>query len=300
MIRLLALDLDGTLIDDDLVISRRVRCAVAEAKERGVTVTLATGRMFDATLPFARALDITAPLVCYQGGLIQSLDSSTPFYRATMEPALVREVLEWQTERGWHIALYADYDVFIAQRRYPETFYRAMLGERLVWVDDLSLALEQHEPVKFIFVAEQPQADHIEREMQDHFGGRMEIVRSHAMFVEGNPLGVSKGDALARLADHLDVPQEQVMAIGDQGNDVSMISWAGVGVAMGDASPVLQAVADWSAPPLAEDGAAVAIERFVLTSQAVGELQENKPPCDKIFGHRSTQKNTDKKSKKNL
>jgi len=265
VIRLLALDLDGTLIDDGLVISPGVRRAIAAAQEHGVAVTLATGRMFDATLPFAHDLGITAPLVCYQGGLIQAPDSDVPLYRATMEPALVREVLEWQARRGWHVVLYADDDVFIAGQQYPEIFYRSLLGERLVWVDDLSPVLEQHEPVKFlVVVAEPPEADRIEAELRRGFEGRMEVVRSHAMFVEGNPLGVSKGDALRRLAAYLGVPQAQVMAVGDQGNDVPMIAWAGVGVAMGNASHAAKAVADWIAPPLAEDGAAVAIERFVL------------------------------------
>ncbi len=267
MIRLLALDLDGTLMDDDLVISPRVRRAIAAAQERGVVVTLATGRMFDATLTCARSLGITAPLICYQGGLIRAQDSDAPLYRATMEPALVREVLEWQARCEWHLVLYADDDVFIAGQQYPEIFYRTLLGERLVWVNDLFPVLEQHEPVKFLVVAEPAEADRIEAELRQKFEGRMEVVRSHAMFAEGNPLGVSKGDALRRLADHLDIPQAQVMAIGDQGNDVAMIVWAGVGVAMGNGSPVAKAVADWVAPPLAEDGAAVAIERFVLTPQ---------------------------------
>jgi hydroxymethylpyrimidine pyrophosphatase-like HAD family hydrolase len=75
---------------------------------------------------------------------------------------------------------------------------------------------------------------------------------------------VSKGNALRRLAAHLSVPQVQVMALGDHDNDASMLAWAGLGVAMGDGSPGVKAVADWIAPPLAEDGAAVAIERFVL------------------------------------
>jgi len=264
VIRLLALDLDGTLMGDDLVISSRVRHAIAAAQECGGVVTLATGRMFDATLTFARDLGITAPLICYQGALIQAPDSDVPLYRATMEPALVREVLEWQARRGWHVVLYAGDDVFIAGQQYPETFYRTLLGERLIWVDDLFPVLEQHEPVKFLVVAEPPEADRIEMGLRQRFEGRMEVVRSHAIFVEGNPLGVSKGDALRRLSAHLDVPQAQVMAVGDQGNDADMIAWAGVGVAMGNGSPAAKAVADWITPPLAEDGVAVAIERFVL------------------------------------
>ncbi len=124
--------------------------------------------------------------------------------------------------------------------------------------------LEQHEPMKFLIVAEPAEADRIETQMRRLAGGRMQVVRSHAMFVEGNPLQVSKGDALRRLSAHVSVAQEQVMAVGDQDNDVPMIAWAGVGVAMGNGSPAAKRASDWIAPPLAEDGAAVAIERFVL------------------------------------
>ena len=265
MIQLLALDLDGTLMDDDMVIrSLRVRRAIAAAQELGVVVTLATGRMFDFALPFAQELGIKAPLICYQGGLIQAPDSGVPLYRATMERALVREVLELQAERGWHFVLYADDDVFLTERQHPELFYRDRLGERLVWVDDFRTVLERHEPVKFVVFVEPHEADLVEARLRQRFGERMEVTRSHALIVEGNPPGVSKGDALQRLATHLGVSQPEVMAVGDQDNDATMIAWAGLGVAMGNASPAVKAIADWIAPPLEKDGAAVAIERFVL------------------------------------
>jgi Cof subfamily protein (haloacid dehalogenase superfamily) len=266
VIRLLAVDMDGTLMGDDLVISPRVRRAIAAAQERGVVVTLATGRMLDFVLPFARDLGITAPLICYQGGLIQAPDSDVPIYRATMEPALVRGLLELQAQRGWHVVLYADGDVFLAERRYAETFYREKLGDRLVWVDDLLSVPEQHETVKFLIFVEPREADGVEIELRQRFEGRMEVTRSHVLIVEGNPAGVSKGDALRRLAAHLGIPQAQVMAVGDQANDATMIAWAGIGVAMSNGSLAVKAVADWIAPPLAEDGAAVAIERFILSA----------------------------------
>jgi hypothetical protein len=266
MIELLALDVDGTLIDEAMVIPERVRRAVVQARERDVTVTLATGRMLEAALPFARALGIGTPLICYQGGLIQAPGDEEPLYRATMDPGVVREVLAWRAERGWHIVLYADDALFIAERRYPESFYRDLLGENLHWVDDLVSVLDHQEPVKFLFIAEPAGADRIEAATRQRFAGRMEIVRSHANFVEGNPLGVSKGDALRRLADDLGIVQERVMAIGDQGNDATMIGWAGVGVAMGNGSPAVKAIADWIAPSFSEHGAAVAIERFILSA----------------------------------
>jgi Cof subfamily protein (haloacid dehalogenase superfamily) len=264
VIRLAAFDLDGTLMNDDMIISARVRQAIAAAQQRGVVVTLATGRMLDFLRPIAQDLGITAPLICYQGGLIQAPDADVPLYRATLEPALVREVLEWQAQRDARIFLYAGEDVFLTERRHPDEYYHYMLGERLVWVDDLATVLDHHEPVKFIIMLESHEADQVRVELQQRFGKRMEVTRSHELIVEGNPPGVSKGEALRLLADCLQVPQTQVLAVGDQDNDVPMLIWAGMGVAMGNGSPAVKAVADWVAPSLAEDGAAVAIERFVL------------------------------------
>jgi Cof subfamily protein (haloacid dehalogenase superfamily) len=277
MIRLLALDLDGTLMDDRMVIkSSRVRRAITAAQQRGVVVTLATGRMLAFTVPFARELGIVAPLICYQGGLIQAPDSDVPLYHATMEPALMREVLEWRDGRDWQFVLYAGHDIFLDKRRHPQSFYhgctidvRDMLGEHAIWVDDLSSVItgeERHEPIKFVIIVEPHEADLVQQDLQQQFGDRLEVTRSHAIIIEGNPSGVSKGDALRRLAAHLGVPQAQVMAIGDQDNDISMVRWAGLGVAMGNGSQAAKAAADWIAPPVAEDGAAVAIERFVLNA----------------------------------
>ena len=181
----------------------------------------------------------------------------------------MREVLDWQAQRGGHFVLYTGNNAFAIEQQYPETFHRILRREPMVWVSDLFAVLESHDPVKFIAIAEPPEADRIEAEARLRFGGRMEVVRSHPVVVEGSPLGVSKGDALRWLADHLGIPQAEIMAIGDQDNDVPMIAWAGVGVAMGGGSPAAIAAAGWIAPPLAEDGAAVAIERFVLiTSHA--------------------------------
>lgn len=265
MIRLLALDLDGTLMDDDMVIrSDRVRRAITAAHERNVIVTLATGRMLDFALPYARELGIAAPLICYQGGLIQAPDAGAPIYLATMEPQLAREVLALKAQRGYHLVLYAGDDVFLDEKRHPEQFYRDFLGDRLVWVDDLTSVIEQHQAIKFLIFVEPDDVASVETELRQRFGTQMEITQSHAIIIEGSPLGVSKKDALQRLAAHLDIPQAEVMAIGDQDNDAPMIAWAGVGVAMGNASPTTKAAADWVAPPVTEDGAAVAIERFIL------------------------------------
>lgn len=252
-----------------MVIPDRVRRTVSRARARGVTVTLATGRMLASALPFAQELRLEAPLICYHGGLIQAPGAERPLYRATMDPQIVRQALDWRpvtAENDWHVVLYAGDGLFVTRRLYPERFYRDWLGQDPETVDDLSAVLDRHDPFKFLVVAEPHEVDRIEAALRERFEGDMQVVRSHARLVEGNPLGVSKGDALRRLAQHLEVARGSVMAVGDQDNDASMVGWAGVGVAMGNASPATKAAADWIAPPFEEDGAAAAIERFILTA----------------------------------
>ena len=268
MIRLLALDLDGTLIGDDLQMPVAVREAIAEAQARGVIVTLATGRMFAVALPFARDLRLSAPLICYQGALIQSPGAAQPLYLETMDAALISEVLTWQAECGWQIVLYTATEAFALEQHYSDLFNAVLACERLQWVADFREVVRGNVPVKFLLVAEPAEADRIEAELRQRFDGRIAIVRSHAVVVEGSPLNATKGNALRWVAQHLGIAQADTMAIGDQDNDASMVAWAGVGVAMGNGSPACRAAADWVAPSFSQHGAAVAIERFILEDQA--------------------------------
>jgi len=264
--RLLACDLDGTLMGDDTIVSPRVRQALRAAQDQGIHVTLATGRGFSATLPFARLLNITVPIICYQGGLIKHPQTGELFHRATMNQELALQVVETACVHNWHIVVYIDDAAYVQQFRYPSNFYDTLLGLNVSQVNDLGRVIKDNgsDPAKILLVAEKFEADRVQAKMESLFGQEMKIVRSHDLFVEGNPLGVDKGNALRRLAGHLGVSQTQVMAIGDQSNDVSMLAWAGLGVAMGSGSEAALATADWIAPPLSADGAAVAIERFVL------------------------------------
>jgi Cof subfamily protein (haloacid dehalogenase superfamily) len=264
--RLLACDLDGTLLGDDTTIPPRVHQALRAAQTRGIYVTLATGRGFSATLPFAQRLDITVPLICYQGGLIMHPLTGELLHRATMSRALALQVIALARTCNWHLVLYIDDAAYVQQFRHPNSFYDTLLGLNVRQVDDLAGVIKENgsNPAKLLLVTEKAQADRMQAQMSERFGQEMKVVRSHDLFVEGIPFGVDKGDALRRLAEHLGVSQAQVMAIGDHGNDLTMLAWAGLGVAMGSGSEAALAAADWIAPPLSADGAAVAIERFLL------------------------------------
>ncbi len=268
MIRLVALDLDGTLMDDAQKIDPRVRRAIALAQQRGVTITLATGRMFAAARPFAESLHITAPLICYQGGWIQAISDVAPRYRRGLPPDVAQDALHLGDTQAWHAVLYADGHLYLREIRYPMDFYHHLLGYAPIigvpWAD----VLAAHQPDKVLFVAEVEAVPLIAARLRTHFKDRAEIVRSHDRFVEVVPIGVDKGKALAWLAHHLNIPRHQVMAVGDQENDLPMIRWAGTGVAMGNAAPAVREAAHWIAPSIAEAGVATILQHFILDAEA--------------------------------
>jgi hypothetical protein len=268
-IELIAIDLDGTSlrhVGDDHFFSERVHAAVQAAMACGVRVSIATGRGVPATRVFWRQLSTNAPCICAQGGHIYDFATEQSLFSVTLARDLACELIGFEHKHpAWHAVLYRGEDVFISHRRYGDMFYD-LVGLGPIVQPDLCAELQAHKPepdkVLFILPAEEtPRALQI---MREFVGARANTVQSHALFVEVNPLGADKGSALARLAGMLGVAQTNVMAIGDQGNDATMVQWAGLGVAMGNANPITKAVANWVAPSVDEDGVAVAIEKFVL------------------------------------
>ncbi len=267
--QLIAMDLDGTLVGDDLSLSPRVRQALDRAAACGIRLTLASGRGYPALRPWAEQLGLATPLICYQGAIVADPLTGEILYRRTFPQALVQEVNDWARRRELSLTFHADDAIYVERKRHPDAFYAKWFGLPHHVVADLPRMLPA-EPVKFIIIGEGPELDALQPELEQDFSGRLQIVRSHRFFLEGLAPGVSKGSALAWLAARLGIPRRAVMAIGDSGNDREMIAWAGLGVAMGNASPEAKEVADYVAPPVEHDGVAEAIERFCLGSDHDG------------------------------
>lgn len=260
--QLLALDLDGTLIGPDLQVRPRDRQAIARAQAAGVRVTIATGRGFPVTQEYARDLGLATPVICYQGGLVKDPESGEVLYEAELPLDLYAEAVQLANNQNLDFTVYVGDTLYLQALRRSRDFYDQWFTVPLRQVNDLVTDLD-HPPIKFLIVAEEDEADEIENAWKAHFDGRLQIVRSHPLFVEGTPLGVSKGDALARLAEHLGIDREAVIAMGDNDNDRSMIRWAGLGVAMATAPEDLQAEADYVAPAQSQTGVAHVIDHFV-------------------------------------
>lgn len=270
-IRLIALDIDGTIIGDDHLITDRTIRAVRGAMERDVAVSLVTGRMVSSAMRFATELGLTAPIVGYQGGLIRAMPppDSRRLGRLLMHTPLpadvARRILSWTRDRGLdpHVN---HLERFILRADDPKADdYSAFMGARAELVPDLLEAID-HPVTKVLAVGEPPLPVEVAPEARAKFAGAADVTISHPRFLEFVAPGVSKGRAIRFLARRLRIPLAATLAIGDQWNDLEMIAEVGHGTAMPSAPAGVRETARYVAPPLEEDGAARMIEELVLAS----------------------------------
>jgi Cof subfamily protein (haloacid dehalogenase superfamily) len=272
-IRLIALDIDGTIIGDDHEVATRTRRAVRAAMDRDVAVSLVTGRMVSSAMRFARELGLTAPLVGYQGGLIRAIpELDSPrlgklLLHTPLSSEVARRILTWTRERGLdpHVN---HLERFILRADDPRADdYSAFMGAHAELVPDLIGAID-HPVTKILAVGEPPLPVQVAPAARAEFDGLAAVTISHPRFLEFVAPGVSKGRAIRWLARRLRIPLGATLAIGDQWNDFEMIAEVGHGVAMPSAPAEVRAAARYVAPPLQEDGAARMIEQLVLASPA--------------------------------
>ena len=280
-IGLLALDIDGTLVGEDLVLGERTRRAVAGALARGVRVSLVTGRMASSAMRFAVQLDLTEPIVAYQGGLIRAMPAASRIARWHGRPdegvppvgrllrhrplpgSVAREAVEWSRAHG--LDPHANHlERFILRADDPRAEdYSAFMGARAELVPDLAAAMT-HPITKVLAVSETPVPLSLLDLARRDFAGRADVTISHPRFLEFIAPGVSKGVALEWLARRARVPVSRTMAVGDQWNDLEMLHTAGHGVAMLSAPAEVRTAARYLAPPVEEEGAARMIEALIL------------------------------------
>ena len=276
LVELIAIDLDGTLYAMDLLISERNRLAIAAARDAGIRVTLATGRVVYDVVDRVRELGLlppnlpasqVTPIISYQGGVVYDLLTERPLLVQHLDAALAIRVIRLLRRLGQSVNMHTLTETYRENARPLDTMYAEK--SRLVQphdVPDLVAAISAQglQPLKIVIVNE-PDANHALIEMlRAEFGSLVEVTRSHSYFCEVTSLSATKGVALAFLAQQLGIARERVMAIGDNWNDVSMLHWAGYGVAMGHADEQVKAAASYVTETLANDGVAHAIERLAL------------------------------------
>lgn len=268
-IRLLLMDLDGTLLPPDQRLRPRTVRAVRDAIDRGIVVSIATGRMAMSLLPYARELGIREPLIALGGAAIHApaangRDRPGRLLRhRPLAPGVARETVLWCLANGLRPHLNNVGRLIAAEDDPNAEDYSWTYGGRPLLVPDLATWIT-HPVSKVIAVGLPGRPVALVTDARRRFGGRAHATVSHPEFLEFFAPEVSKGAALRWLARRRGIPLTSAMAIGDQLNDLEMVAAAGFGVAMPHAPEELRSAARVVAPPLDEDGAAQVIETFLL------------------------------------
>jgi len=262
------MDLDDTLLRDDWTISPRVVKAIQKAKAQGVLMTIATGRMPISSRPYAEQLGLDVPMITYHGAMIQQVLSGEILFRRVIPSSLAAEIVRNVSERGVYAQVYLKDRVIAQDLNEWSQEYERIASVRIEQEDLSTLLSQEPEGVeKILLMAKESDLDQLAPLLRQLYGEKVHLTKSKPCFLEMTDYSVNKGVALAALAERFGIAQEDVMAIGDSFNDLEMIKYAGVGVAMGNARSEIREHADIVTATNEEDGVAEAIERYVLVSR---------------------------------
>lgn len=271
-IQLLVLDIDGTIVGKSNSISERVKKAITAAQAKRIEVAVATGRMYCSALRFHQEINSRLPLISYQGAWIQDPVTQQLHQHLSIPKNISEHLLDYFEQPSLRQLLSIHF--YIEDRLYvreltPETqIYADRSNINAIAVGDLRQTLD-NEPTKILALCNDTNVINqlLTNLRQQYTPGELYLTKSVATFFEATHPLVNKGAAVSYLAEELlGLQRNNVMTIGDNFNDLEMLEYAGIGVAMGNAPPEVKAHAQWIAPGVEEDGAAVAIEKFLLSS----------------------------------
>lgn len=260
MIKMIATDIDGTILNWDFEFSPAVINCINNLSERGIKVVLVTGRMHLAAIKLAKKLNLKTPVVSYQGGLIKEQNGKT-LYEKTLNIERAKEIIKWAKSNDVHINLYMDDFLYVENDNIAIKRYT---GERFIpykvcSFDDLEiknvnkiLAIDFDNPDK---VTEW--VKYLKEKMPELY-----IVKSTPYFCEISNPEAKKSCAVEFLSNYYNIKKEEILSIGDQDNDIELLKAGGIGVAMGNASANLKACADYITDTIDNDGFVKAVEKF--------------------------------------
>ena len=264
-IRLVVIDIDGTLLNGDHVVAPRVEAAIKAAMKQGVKIVIATGKTRTAGLPIIEQFGLTTPGIYVQGLVVYNADGAIT-HQLTLDPAFARQVITFVQERGFGIAAYAEGRIIAPQH------YKALQDELTMRhevapdvVGPLQNLLGSVKLNKLIVWGEARAITGLRWLLNHQIGSTGRVLQPGIPeTIEIMPPGGSKGWALKQILKDLKIDTANVLAIGDGENDIEMIKLAGIGVAMGQANQQVKDAADYVVASNVDDGVAEALERFVL------------------------------------
>ena len=274
--KLLVLDVDGTLLNDEREISKRTLAALLKVQQMGVRRVLAAGRPTYGLMPLAKTLELGnygGFVLSYNGCQIIKAQNGEILFERRINPEMLPYLEKKARKNGFAIFTYHD-DTLITDS--PDNEYiknEALLNNlKIIREDEFSTAID-FAPCKCMLVSDKEKAlIGLEQHWEKRLAGTLDAFRSEPYFLEVVPCGVNKANTLGALLEHLGVTREEVIAVGDGVCDVTMLQLAGMGVAMGHSQDSVKVCADYVTASNEEDGVALAVEKLILAEVRAEEV----------------------------
>lgn len=265
MYKLMAIDIDDTLINDDKEVTPAVQQALEAAIAKDVTVTLATGRAYSSAQAIARQTGLNVPIITFQGALIKNLLDEQVLYERYLPIVAARKLYEFCLERNLHLQTYIGDKLYSREENQKLIDYCA-LNKTPYYIEPVFSKMVEQPTHKMLVIDEPEVLDEIAPILREMLGNEVHITKSKPHFLEFMHHEGTKGHALSFLADHYKCDLSETIAIGDSWNDHEMLECAGLGVAMGNAIPALKELADYVTLSNNEDGVKHVIDKFILNA----------------------------------
>ncbi len=265
--KILAIDMDDTLLNDQREISQANQAALAAAQDKGVKVIISTGRMYSSVGPYLKQLNLTGPTITYNGALVKEAANDKTLYHHSISQADALKVIEVVKQKDLHLNLYLNDQLYVNKLESEAKYYQEIAGVKAHLIKrDLESFLKSKQTTTKAVIVEQDlaKAENLLAEFKSMFKEKLNVFTSKSPFIEFTCQGVSKGSALKQLAKDLAVKQEEIIAIGDSYNDLEMIDYAGLGVAVANAREELKERADYITSTNNQSGVAKVIEKYII------------------------------------
>lgn len=260
--RLCAIDLDDTLLGPDHAVSARNVAAVRAVVAQGVVVVIASGRMHEATLRFVKQMGLETPIISYNGAMVKNPHTGEIWLHDRIAGSVAAQVMDYARDHHLQLNYYLNDHFYSAAYTSYAQLYHERTQAPIQIVPEMYDTLRGTDPTKMIIVDSKELTDGLVAPFRKQFGTDLYVTKSNDEYLEMMPPQANKGVALALVADKFGITAAETIAFGDSYNDIPMLQWAGLGIAVGNAKAETKAAAQRTIATNAEDGVALALEQI--------------------------------------
>lgn len=269
MYKLIALDMDGTLLTSDKKISDKTKYCIKAAEEKGVKIVLASGRPLKGLTRYLEELDLFKGddyVLSYNGGVVQNTKTEEVVSNCTLKGKDLKYIYGISKELNINIHAFCAKEGLITPKTSKYTEYEATMNGIDITIKNFDEIDDEDEIIKVMMIDEAEILDPAIEKLPKEVYEKYSVFKSAPFFLEFTNKQVDKGLGLKRLGEHLGIKQEEIIACGDAGNDLSMVKYAGLGVAMENATEEVKEAANFITASNDNDGIAEVIEKYILNA----------------------------------